>query len=138
MLDFDTGGNFAEAAMQLDAIQDHSDAEVAVSNYTDYLVGYSTSSVASLAQDAAACYRLATYLQTPCIQGYVDGLLEFATPGQEYEAGLTFCESTSVRTADKTMCFSEVAQDSISLYSPTTYSSVCKAFPIEYQGLCGT
>jgi hypothetical protein len=136
MLAVETNDTFAPAAAQIEAISDRADAQLAMVNFTDYEARLLGDTKVPIAQTAAQCYSVPAYLQGPCIQGYVDGILEFSTPGQEYKAALAFCESSGIQSADKTACFKEIAVSVKTLYDPVMYKTACAAFPKEYSQLC--
>lgn len=136
LLHYNTLGNFAAAAAQVNSMVNRSEAELAMFTFMDFEARYADNTTASADETAAKCYAVPSYLKDSCIRGYVSGLLEFSTPGEEYKTALVFCESSAIKAADKTSCFEEVARSSKPLYDSQLYAAVCDAFPTAYRPIC--
>ncbi len=136
VLAFNTRDNVIAAIPELVSIRNTKEAQLAMLNFTDYEARLLGGKDELLPLRAAECYTAPRYLQVPCIQGYVDGIIEFATPEREYESALAFCESTEIRDSDKEACYARVNSSTRSRYSDATYRAICAQFPEQYQRLC--
>lgn len=131
-----TRKDFAAAVEQLESIPSQSDAELAMVNYTDFRASLLQTD-AQYQAAAAQCYDAPPYLVSSCILGYVEGLMEFGTPGSEYVRAIAMCESEGVRQPEKSSCFEEVAESS-QRYSAATYAQMCASIPEGYRSLCAS
>jgi hypothetical protein len=84
----------------------------------------------------SACQNARKDLVIPCIQGIPSGLMEFGSPGREYEFALAFCKSKELTDSQKSECFKTLSGGVRSYYSPQKQATICALFDEKYGGVC--
>ena len=84
------------------------------------------------------CRQLPVSLQSPCISGFVGGLIEGQPSTTQETKALSFCNSPKLQDDERTNCYQEALR-LLSLYLPQDrYQSVCRDLNEKYQVFCSS
>ncbi|MEN9621830.1 MAG: hypothetical protein RLZZ67_264 [Candidatus Parcubacteria bacterium] len=83
-----------------------------------------------------ACHSARKDLVVPCLQGIPSGIMEFGTPGKEYEAAVAFCMSEKLLEDERIQCIKMAFGGIRAYYPPEKQASICATIDIKYRKLC--
>lgn len=74
-----------------------------------------------------ACHAARADLVGPCLNGIPSGIMEFGTPGREYQQALKFCSSKKLSSSEREACFTVAFGGMRSYYPDEKVTSICKS-----------
>ena len=74
------------------------------------------------------CRTFSAEISTACIRGYGAGLVEFGTPGREYEESLDFCQSGDLTAEEKKSCLHRVLFYLAVIYPKGKAAAFCERY----------
>jgi hypothetical protein len=78
---------------------------------------------------ALACRALSGSGDEACVRGLLAGIMEFGTPGSEYQDGLSFCSMTALEGGERKICFDEMVIYAQGVYPLSLQQTICRAIP---------
>ena len=90
---------------------------------------YTTPPMPTAADGVSACATLSGDNWVSCMRGLVNGFMEYGTPGAEYADALQFCTKVILPSAQRRVCFDQVARYAQGIYSPSEQKMICGRIP---------
>lgn len=72
-------------------------------------------------------------LKDSCVSGFVDGIMEFGSPGRQYEEVLALCTSEAFPGDLRSFCFSSLQGNVQQYYTDGVIQKICTRVPREYR-----
>ena len=129
--------NFSKGIALVEKIPEARYAVLAMRSFSGVVpASFSGSSTQNFQKVIAACHATRADLVIPCIQGIPSGIMEFGTPGKEYEPALKFCATDSLSEEEKVECRDVVFGGIRAYYSKEKQHTICSSVGDVYKSSC--
>jgi hypothetical protein len=127
--------DFTRSAKYFEAIPDVDEATSSIktlsaSNFAENGGGLSPQEV------LRECHGLKDSYRTPCLEGYVEGMLEFGQTGLSYLSALNFCRAAPLDKVEVRACFTAVLSSLPGYYNPEKLKEICSSLETKLQNQC--
>jgi hypothetical protein len=127
---FGAHGDFAKAIGYGDQIPDPQYRAIAIKSSAGFYVQYLKLKQAPFptADIARVCGKEAGDMRATCLNGLLDGIMEFGAPGEQYKEGAAFCGDQALGALAKE-CFAHLATAVQTFYPKGQLTALCALTP---------
>ena len=130
-----SGKDFIQAAKFIEEIEDDEFANSGIRSLAG-VFGMSFVQLGNFDKFINDCRNLQERLRLSCIKGFVTGLIEGGSPGEEYIKSLKFCGSGILKMSEKVACFEETLRLSSIYYPKEKHQLVCNLVDNKFRKYC--
>ncbi len=117
-------------------IKDSDYAATAMQTLAGYAASFAETKKMDTHDIVKICHSVRNDLSMPCIIGFGGGLMEFGTPGTEYDRALDLCGSGELNNEERKICFGRVLWLASVLYPAEKHIKVCGMVKEEFRSNC--
>lgn len=129
-------GNLSNSMAYTEKIVDTKYRRIAVKGIAAFYVQVLKSAKKTVSPKEASevCGVLDLPFRDECIKGLADGIMEFGTPGAQYQEILALCRALDFSVDLQSACFSRLYKLSEIFYSENKVRMICREIPEQHQG----
>ncbi len=130
-----SNSDFLKAIKFVEAIKEDEYAISTMRSLSD-VNGQSGWDLADYSKQVKVCQSLQKRLVTPCIEGYIEGLIEVGTPDLEYTKPLAFCANPLLTEEQKIACYNNLIWQESNIYPAEKQKYICSQIDVKYNKKC--